>query len=167
MASRHCSLLDLWEKWMPEPAPGRYGSKISFYSNNLNKESSMVRASDIMTRNLAFIDQRESAYAASILMRILKIGSVLVKHDNQIIGIVTEADLARRVISMNRVPEYTPVSSVMSSPLIGIEYDRPIWEVADHMQQAGTRHLAVTKSQDIIGIVSVRDLLRPVAVDAL
>ena len=75
----------------------------------------MVRASDVMTRNLALIDYRESAYAASILMRILKIGSVLVKHDNQIIGIVTEADLARRVISMNRVPEYTPVSPYRKS----------------------------------------------------
>ena len=125
----------------------------------------MIRASDLMTHNLSWIDHQESAYAVAILMRVLKIGSVLVRHDAQIIGIVTESDLVRKVISMNCIPEYTRVSSVMSSPLIGIEHHRPIWEVADLMHQAGTRHLAVMKSQDVIGMVSVRDLLPPVATD--
>lgn len=127
----------------------------------------MVRAGDLMTRDLASLEQRESAYAASVLMRMLKIGSVLVKHEDRVVGIVTEADMVRKVIAANRIPEQTPVSVVMSAPLIGIEHDRPIWEVADLMQQAGTRHLAVTKSNEIIGMISVRDLLQPVAVDAL
>ena len=127
----------------------------------------MVRAEDLMTHQLASVDHQESTYGASLLMRVLKIGSILVKHGNQIIGIVTETDIVRKVISMNRIPEHTPISLVMSSPLIGIEYDRPIWEVADLMEQSGIRHLAVTKCQDVIGIISVRALLHPVAIDDL
>ena len=49
--------------------------------------------------------------------------------------------------------------------IIGINQDRPLFEAADMMQQHGTRHLAVTQENEIVGVVSVRDMLHPVAVD--
>ena len=54
----------------------------------------------------------------------------------------------------------------MSAPVICINQDRPIWDVADLMEQSNVRHLAVTDDHEaIIGIISVRDLLHPVAID--
>jgi len=67
---------------------------------------------------------------------------------------------------MNRKPEETSVATVMSAPVICIHQDRPIWDVADLMEQSSVRHLAVTDDEDaIIGVISVRDLLHQVAVD--
>lgn len=53
----------------------------------------------------------------------------------------------------------------MSSPVIGIEQGRPITEAADLMERHGTRHLAVMKAGEIVGVLSVRDLLHPVSLD--
>ncbi|MDA0739913.1 MAG: CBS domain-containing protein [Nitrospirae bacterium] len=126
----------------------------------------MVKVRELMKQNLTSVQSQETAYAAALMMRVLKIGSVFVKEHDHIIGIVTETDLVRKVMSMNRTPESTSVASVMSAPVIGIHQDRPIWDVADLMEQSSVRHLAVTDDDEaIIGVVSVRDLLHPVAID--
>lgn len=126
----------------------------------------MVKVRELMKQDLTSVQSQETAYAAAMMMRVLKIGSVFVKEHDHIIGIVTETDLVRKVMSMNRRPESTSVASVMSAPVICIHQDQPIWEVADLMEQSNVRHLAVTDDGEaIIGIISVRDLLHPVAID--
>jgi CBS domain-containing protein len=100
-------------------------------------------------------------------MRIKRVGSVLVKHEGEIIGIVTESDIVRKVVSVHRLPEYTPVKTIMSSPIISISEETPIFEAASIMEEYHTRHLAVANGQEIVGMVSVRDMLRPVATDEL
>jgi CBS domain-containing protein len=53
----------------------------------------------------------------------------------------------------------------MSSPIVGIEERRPLTEAADLMNRHQTHHLGVTKGGAMVGILSVRDLLRPVSID--
>ena len=126
----------------------------------------MLRVGELMKQDLTSVHSGESAYAAAMMMRVLRIGSVFVKEHDHIVGIVTETDLVRKVMSMNRTPESTPVAAIMSAPVICIGQDRPIWNVAELMEQANVRHLAVTDEDEaIIGVISVRDLLHPVAVD--
>ncbi len=126
----------------------------------------MVKVTELMKQDLTSVQNQETAYAAAMMMRVLKIGSVFVKEYNHIVGIVTETDLVRKVMSMNLDPKSTSVSTVMSAPVICIHQDRPIWEVADLMEQSNVRHLAITDDDEaIIGVVSVRDLLHPVAID--
>jgi len=126
----------------------------------------MLKVKELMKQDLTSVQSHETAYAAAMLMRILKIGSVFVKEHDHIVGIVTETDLVRKVMSMNHKPENTPVSTIMSAPVICINQDRPIWDAADLMEQSVVRHLAVTDEEEaIIGVVSVRDLLHPVAID--
>lgn len=126
----------------------------------------MQKVRELMKQDITSVDSQDSAYAAAMMMRVLKIGSVFVKEQDHIIGIVTETDLVRKVISMNRKPETTSVASVMSAPVICINQERPLWDMADVMEQSNIRHLAVTNEEEaIIGVVSVRDLLHPVAID--
>ena len=70
-----------------------------------------------------------------------------------------------KVVGAERVPYYVPVEEIMSSPVIGIDWQRPITEAADMMEQYKTRHLAVLNGGSVVGILSVRDLLHPVSVD--
>ncbi len=127
----------------------------------------MLRIEQLMKRNLVSVRNDETAFRASLLMRVLNVGSVFVKDQDTFIGIVTESDIVKKVVSMNRIPEQTPVTQVMSAPVIGINQERSVFEAADMMQQHGTRHLAVTQENEIVGILSVRDMLHPVAVDDL
>lgn len=126
----------------------------------------MLKVKELMKQDLTSVQRHETAYAVAMMMRVLKIGSVFVKEHDHIIGIVTETDLVRKVMSMNLSPESTSVSTVMSAPVICINQDRPIWDVADLMEQSNVKHLAVTDDAEaIIGVISVRDLLHPVAID--
>lgn len=125
----------------------------------------MVTVSQIMTERIVKIDTGMSTIEAAKLMTQHKIGSVFVKHEDQIVGIVTEPDIIRKVVGTERVPYYVPVEEIMSSPVVSIDSRRPITEAADLMEQHGTRHLAVVKSGAIIGVLSVRDLLHPVSID--
>ena len=127
----------------------------------------MVRMRELMKRDLASVEAGQSVYVAANIMRKRRVGSVLVKHEGEIIGIVTESDIVRKVISVHLVPEYTPVETIMSSPIISIAEETPIFEAASIMEEHHTRHLAVASGHGIVGMVSVRDMLRPVATDEL
>ena len=107
----------------------------------------MLRIEKLMKRNLVSVRSDENAFGASLLMRVLNVGSVFVKEQDTIVGIVTESDIVKKVVSMSRIPERTPVTQIMSAPVIGINQDRPLFEAADMMQLHGTRHLAVTRGK--------------------
>ena len=125
----------------------------------------MVRVEELMKQDLASVNCGDPVSLAATLMRIRRIGSVFVKQDGHIVGIVTESDIVRKVVSAQRSPEHTTVDAVMTAPVIGIDQGAPIFEAADLMDRSGTRHLAVTNRHDIVGVLSVRDLLHPVAID--
>jgi CBS domain-containing protein len=125
----------------------------------------MVTVGHIMTRRIVQLEVGTSAIDAAKLMKAHNIGSVLVKRNDDIVGIVTEPDIVRKVVGTDRVPYFIPVEDIMSSPVVGIDEHRPITEAADLMEQHGTRHLAVFQRGRIIGVLSVRDLLHPVSID--
>ncbi len=126
----------------------------------------MVRIQDVMKRELVTVDDNKSIAVVANLMRIQKVGSVFVEQYGEIVGIVTESDIVRKVVSMHRFAEYTPVKRIMTSPVICINEDRPLFEAADLMDRSHIRHVAVANEYEgIIGVVSVRDLLHPVAID--
>lgn len=127
----------------------------------------MITVGALMTRDLVEIPCGTSAIEAAKLMKQHRVGSVFVKQEHNIVGIVTEPDIIRKVVGVERIPYYVSVEDIMSSPVIGIDHRRPLTEAADLMEQHGTRHLAVLEGGRIVGVLSVRDLLHPVSIDEL
>jgi len=125
----------------------------------------MVTVGELMKQDLVTVDTGTSVVDAAKLMKACKVGSVLVSQKDRIVGIVTESDIVRKFVGADRVAYFIPVETIMSSPVLGIEARRPITEAADMMNKHRTRHLGVTKAGAIVGVVSVRDFLQPVAVD--
>jgi CBS domain-containing protein len=93
-------------------------------------------------------------------MQEAKVGALLVAEGARFIGIVSETDLVRRVLAVGGDVQQVRVSEVMRSPIITIEIDRSAHEASDLMAERGIRHLAVTDDGKIVGMLSVRDLLR-------
>ncbi|PJA78403.1 MAG: histidine kinase, partial [Nitrospirae bacterium CG_4_9_14_3_um_filter_51_5] len=62
----------------------------------------MVRVEELMKQDLASVNYGDPVSLAATLMRIRRIGSVFVKQHGQIVGIVTEADIVRKVVSTHR-----------------------------------------------------------------
>ena len=125
----------------------------------------MVTVSQLMKRDLVSVDSGTSVVEAAKLMKACNVGSVLVFHDHQIIGIVTESDVVKKFVGADKTPYFVPVEDIMSCPLIGIEERRPLTEAADLMDRHQTHHLGVIKGGAVVGILSVRDLLHPVSTD--
>jgi CBS domain-containing protein len=114
----------------------------------------------MMNRHIRTIDPAASLIEAATLMRDSRVGAVLVRSEGTYIGVVSEADLVRKSMAHAQDPGCTSVRSVMSSPLITIESDRSAHDASDLMAEHGIRHLPVTQDGQIVGMLSVRDLLR-------
>ena len=125
----------------------------------------MVTVKEIMKRDVVSVPYGVSVVQAAKMMRQRKIGSVFVRLEGRVVGIVTEPDIVRDVVGAERNPALIHVEEVMSFPVIEIEERSPLTEAADLMERHATRHLAVTKSGELVGVVSVRDLLHPVSID--
>jgi CBS domain-containing protein len=88
------------------------------------------------------------------------IGSVLVMRGDQLIGIATERDYARKVILKGRSSQDTPVSDVMSSPVISVSPSDDVRHCMQIVTERRIRHLPVLEDGAVIGLISIGDLLK-------
>jgi CBS domain-containing protein len=114
----------------------------------------------MMSRRILTVAPGAPVVEAARLMAQAKVGALLVAEDTHYIGIITESDLVRKVLAAERDAARILVSEVMMAPLITIEIDRSAHDASDVMADRGIRHLAVTEDGRIVGMLSVRDLLR-------
>jgi len=122
----------------------------------------MVPVKKIMTKEVLMIDEKTSVKEVARMMKTKKIGSILVEKNNEVIGIVTEADIVRRLVAEERDPNTTLVKTIMSSPLLTIDAEMSIIDANDMMDKNRVRHLAVKEEGKIVGLVSCRDVMHPI-----
>ncbi len=125
----------------------------------------MVTVGNLMQKEMMTMDVGTSVVEAAKVMRAYNVESVLVTYQAQIIGIVTESDIVKKFVGVERAPYFVPVEEIMSSPVPGIEERRPLTEAADLMDRHRTLHLGVTKGGSLVGLASGRDFLRPVSIE--
>ena len=87
------------------------------------------------------------------------VGSLLVTKNGSYAGIVTKKDLIRKAISQKLPKNATKVSTVMTATILALARDTPAKEAYEFMKNKHIRHLAVTKDDAIVGVVSVENLL--------
>ena len=114
----------------------------------------------MMTQDIRAIGPEASLAEAAVMMRESRVGALLVGGAGSFVGVVSEADLVRKAMAAGLNPTEERVRRVMSSPVITIEIDRSAHDASDLMAEKGIRHLAITQDGLIVGLISVRDLLR-------
>jgi CBS domain-containing protein len=95
----------------------------------------------------------------------LGVGSLLVRSQGHVVGILTERDLARRVCGGDYDPVATPVERVMTSPLAYVTPDATVAEAMKVMADTDCRHLPVYEEGRLVGLVSLGDLVRWITAD--
>jgi CBS domain-containing protein len=98
---------------------------------------------------------------AAELMAKRNVGAVLVVEDARLVGILTERDIAFRVVARGLDPQTTRVADVMTSEPDTVDPDKPFGYALVRMHQGGFRHLPVIKDGEVIGIVSARNAMDP------
>lgn len=115
--------------------------------------------SDLVHREIITITSKASIIDAARMMRERKIGSVFIEEENEYIGIVTDSDLVRKAFTKD-LPFETQVTQVMGSPLIEIDIEKSVMDANHLMYFNEIRHLAISEKGKVVGIISVRDIVR-------
>lgn len=87
------------------------------------------------------------------------IGAVPVLHNGRLVGIFSERDLMRRVVAEGRDPRFTCVAEVMTDDPVTISTSEDLENCMAVMRRQGFRHLPVCHEGNLVGIVSLRDIL--------
>lgn len=88
------------------------------------------------------------------------IGALLVMQAQKLVGIVSERDYARKVILLGRSSSETPVWEIMSAPVITVRPEQHIRDCMQLMTEKRVRHLPVMRGAQVIGVLSIGDLVR-------
>jgi CBS domain-containing protein len=88
------------------------------------------------------------------------VGALLVMEGGRVAGIFTERDYLRRVALERRDDEQTAVRAVMSSPLVVVNPDTPVDECMAIMTDRRIRHTPVVVESDVVGMISIGDLVK-------
>jgi CBS domain-containing protein len=112
-----------------------------------------------VTREVLGLDASASCLEAARLMAQKRIGAVAVREGGRIIGVVTERDLVYNVLASGAPCDH-PIGSAMRRDLPFVSPTTSESECADLMRVHFTRHLLVGEKNAVVGIISMRDVIR-------
>ena len=121
----------------------------------------MVSVKSFMIPREKFIsvERDTNAQTAARIMRDRGIGSLFVTNGKEIIGILTDTDMVRRVVAAGIDSQKTTVEQIMSAPILTIDENKTLLDANDLMAKTHIRHLGVTQDVNLAGMISVRDLV--------
>ena len=114
----------------------------------------------LRSRGLVTASADEMVLAVARRMADTRVGAAVVLDEDVLIGIFSERDLMTRVVVAGRDAAQTPVSAVMTRDVVTAEITDRTAECERKMHRTGCRHLPVLAQGRVIGMLSMRDLLR-------
>jgi len=123
----------------------------------------MSRVSEILEHKGAMVlsvDADDTVLAAISLMAQVNIGAVLVQKEDTISGIFTERDYLQKIALKSRSSQETRVGDVMTTPVISADPSDSIQQCMETMTTCHCRHLPVVENGNLLGIVSIGDLVK-------
>lgn len=110
-------------------------------------------------RGVWFVTPETSVYHCMEKMADKEVGALLVMRGEQLVGIVSERDYARKVILQGRSSRDTEVSEIMGAPALCVSPEHTVGDCMLTMTRSRVRHLPVLDAGKVVGIVSIGDLV--------
>ncbi len=128
-----------------------------------------LKVKDAMTKRIATINKSETVRAAAVCMKKWRVGSLIVVSDKTPVGIVTESDIIKKVVSNDLSAGNTVVSEIMSAPVKFIDPNERLSDAAKKMTTSRTRRMPVMEKGSLVGILTHTDIVRvsPALIDIL
>ncbi|MFC0189023.1 CBS domain-containing protein [Fictibacillus aquaticus] len=117
----------------------------------------MKKLSEVMTTSVDVCSPQDNVYEAALKMKKDNVGVIPVCDNGQLLGVITDRDLAVRCIAEKR-PGSTKVSDVMTTELVTAGPEMSVQEAAELMSQRQIRRLPIVEGNKLAGIISIGDL---------
>lgn len=114
----------------------------------------------IGNRPLLTIQKDLTVRQASEFMTKNKIGLVPIFDGDKLVGVFSERDLLQRVVAAGKSPDEVKVGDVMTIDLVISDENETYLECLAKMKAANIRHILVVSNDELIGVISMRDLLQ-------
>ena len=125
----------------------------------LNKVSVAILLKEKST-SVYCIAVNSTVKAAVSEMNRQRVGSIIVKDAETVVGIFTERDVLTRIVAAGRDPKTTTVSEVMTPDFLSITQVTSVEDAMQMMTDKRVRHLPVIDDQQLIGLISIGDVTR-------
>jgi len=116
-------------------------------------------------RAIFSIGPEDPVLEAIRLMADRHVGALLVMKGDELVGIISERDYARKVILMGRSSSETPVWEIMTSPVITVTPQQSLDDCMRLVTARRIRHLPVVDAGHVVGMISIGDLVKAVIED--
>ncbi len=128
----------------------------------------MKRVSDLLKhkgRDIWSLPPDATVYEAIDQMAQKGVGALLVMEGEQLVGIVSERDYARKVILKGKASRETRVSKIMSHPVIHARPELTVDQTMALLIEKRIRHLPVMVGERVVGVISIGDVVRDIIED--
>lgn len=111
------------------------------------------------------IQSSQSVYEAIVEMDAKNVGALIVKEGDKVAGIISERDYLRKVILKGRSSKETPVETIMTRDVVFVTPKHTVHEAMALMTQKRCRHLPVFQDDQLVGMLSIGDLVKAIIAD--
>ncbi len=125
----------------------------------------MITVKDILSEKgsgVWTISPDAKVYDALKLMAEKGIGALIVFEKDDVVGIMSERDYARKIVLLGRHSQDTKVRDIMTSPVYGVHMDTTADECMALMTDKHIRHLPVCKDEKLAGVISIGDVVKAI-----
>jgi CBS domain-containing protein len=137
--------------------------------NKALKEGAMITVQQVLKdkgySDVWTVSPDASVYDALKLMSDKNVGALPVIEAGKLVGIISERDYARKVILKGKSSLNTPVSEIMTQEVISVQPEQSMEECMSLMTQKRVRHLPVLADDQLMGLISIGDVLKEIISD--
>lgn len=106
------------------------------------------------------LEPEQTVYEALEMLARYDVGALMVCHDGQLVGILSERDYARKGVLKGHGSKDTKVKEMMTSPVLFVTPEHTVDDCMNLMTERHFRHLPVIESDKVVGMVSIGDLVK-------
>jgi CBS domain-containing protein len=121
-----------------------------------------MKVSDILNtkgRNVFHVNESITVYDALRVMGEKNIGALLVMDGEELRGIISERDYARKIVLMGKKSSDTLVKDIMTEKVLSVAPDDSIEKCMEMMSEKHIRHLPVLNADQVVGVISITDVV--------